>query len=108
MGHWNGRKRGRWFLFGIPLALLALAVGSFVVMALWNALLPEVFGLKTIGYIQAAGLLILGRILFGRFVGRPMRFACGHHGRVGCHKWDLSDMESPTMGGPKESLSGTV
>ena len=53
-------------------AALAAAAFSFVVMSLWNWLMPAIFGLKTINYWQAFGLLILSWIFFGRFRG-------GHH-----------------------------
>jgi len=41
-----------------------LAFFGWVVMALWNALMPEIFGLKAITYWQAWGLLILSTLLF--------------------------------------------
>ena len=50
---------------------LAVAALGFVVMSLWNGLLPPLFGLKTIHFWQALGLLVLSRILFGGFRGRP-------------------------------------
>ena len=40
-----------------------------VVMLLWNWLIPEIFGLKTLTYWQAWGLLALSCILFGRIGG---------------------------------------
>lgn len=50
-------------------AALALAVFSFVVMRLWNWLMPELFGLHVISFWQALGLLVLSKILFGGFRG---------------------------------------
>lgn len=41
-----------------------------VVMVLWNAILPAVTGLKEISFIQAIGILLLSKILFGGFNGR--------------------------------------
>ncbi len=38
-----------------------------VVMLLWNAILPEVIGVKVINYWQALGIFILSKILFGGF-----------------------------------------
>ena len=38
-----------------------------VVMFLWNAILPEVVGAKPLTWLQAIGLLVLSRILFGGF-----------------------------------------
>ena len=51
---------------------LAAMIGFFLlaatfVMLLWNALLPDLFDWKTIGFFQAVGLLFLTRILFGGF-----------------------------------------
>jgi hypothetical protein len=43
---------------------LAVLVG-LVVKALWNALMPGIFGLPEVGYWQAVGLLVLGHLLFG-------------------------------------------
>ena len=51
----------------LPFVVLFVAVFGFVVMGLWNWLMPGIFGLKPIGYWQAWGLIILGRILFGGF-----------------------------------------
>ena len=52
------------------LGALAVAALGFVVMSLWNGLLPPLFGFKTIRFWQALGLLVLSRILFGGFHGR--------------------------------------
>jgi hypothetical protein len=54
-----------------PLAILGMAIfawiGGSVVMLLWNWLAPALFGLRTINFWQALGLLALCRILFGGF-----------------------------------------
>ncbi|MDH6358378.1 hypothetical protein [Parabacteroides sp. PF5-9] len=56
------------FRFLIPVGfLLIVAVFSLITMLLWNWLMPALFGLITINFWQAAGLLILARILFGGF-----------------------------------------
>jgi len=55
------------------MALVGIAVAGGVVMALWNWLIPPVIGWQPIGFIQALGLLILTRLLFGGFRGH-------HHG----------------------------
>lgn len=57
------RYRGLFFLF-VPLLIAAL---GGAVMALWNAILPEVLNAKPLSYWQALGLLLLSRILFGGF-----------------------------------------
>ena len=51
--------------FGLLIFLAVMAAATAVVMLLWNALLPDVLGWGTISYWQAAGLIILGRILLG-------------------------------------------
>jgi hypothetical protein len=52
------------------LVVIALAVLGGTVMLLWNAVMPNVFtGARTIDYVQALGLLLLSRILFGGFRG---------------------------------------
>ncbi len=64
--------RMRWLFKGLAFAVLAcavLAALSFVVMWLWNALVPSLFGGPVVQFWQAAGLLILSRILFGRLHG---------------------------------------
>ncbi len=68
--------RRHWILKGLKFALLAalfVAVFSFVVMSLWNWLVPTLFGWHLITFWQAAGILILSKILFGGFRGRPGR-----------------------------------
>jgi hypothetical protein len=51
--------------------VLAVLVLSFVVMSLWNWLMPSLFGLRLITFWQALGLLVLSKILLGGFRGRP-------------------------------------
>jgi hypothetical protein len=46
--------------------LFALLFG-WVFQMLWNWLMPELFGFKTITYLQAFGIVILAKILFGSF-----------------------------------------
>jgi hypothetical protein len=52
-------------------AAAALVVIGFIVMSLWNWLMPSLFGWSIISFWQALGLLVLCRILFGGFRGRP-------------------------------------
>jgi len=64
--------RKRWFLYGLKFMLIAAVVVAalgFVVMALWNALLPELFGWHAIGFWQALGLLVLSKILLSGWRG---------------------------------------
>lgn len=71
------RGKGYWIKRAIFIPI-AIAAGVFifgsVVMILWNNLLPTLFGISTITFWQAIGLLILSKILFGGFRGGH-----GHH-----------------------------
>lgn len=52
------------------LGVAAVAVLGVLVMALWNAIVPELFtGARSVDYLHALGLLLLCRILFGGFRG---------------------------------------
>lgn len=53
---------------GVLVIVLFFALG-YVVMTLWNWLMPPIFGLHSITYWQAYGLLILSKILFGGLRG---------------------------------------
>ncbi|MEO8412485.1 MAG: hypothetical protein ABI472_02455 [Ginsengibacter sp.] len=47
--------------------IAAVLVFSAIVMGLWNAILPAVLGVKAITFVQALGILLLSKILFGGF-----------------------------------------
>jgi len=53
----------------VPLVLACAAIFGYAVMLLWNWLMPDLFGWRTIGYWQAWGLLVLARLLFGGLWG---------------------------------------
>jgi hypothetical protein len=64
--------RRYWLIRGLRIigfAALAVGLAGYVVMALWNAVLPSVTGLHAITFVQAVGLLVLSRILFGGLRG---------------------------------------
>ena len=61
----KGYKKKLWL---IPIFMISGAVVmGFVIMGLWNWLMPTIFGLGMITFWQALGLLILGRLLLGGF-----------------------------------------
>ncbi len=68
------------------LVVVGIAALGWVVMALWNWLLPNLFGIKEIDYVQAMGVLLLSKILFGGFRGH-----CGGHA-----KWHQHRLENMT------------
>jgi Ca2+/H+ antiporter, TMEM165/GDT1 family len=65
-------KKGFWIkkIIGfMVMGAVAVLVFGFVVMSLWNAILPAVLGVKAITFMQALGIFILAKILFGGFRG---------------------------------------
>src|SRR5260370_42582224 len=65
-----------WVLRGLKFVLFAalfVTVFSFVVMRLWNWLMPALFGWHLINFWQALGILVLSKIIFGGFRGHPGR-----------------------------------
>jgi len=75
----RGKSTGEvvgWVILGaLGIGALAILFG-FVIMWLWNWLMPEIFGLTTLTYWQAVGLFILSKILIG----------CGSSGGGSRHK----------------------
>jgi len=61
----------KFFFKRILFFIAALAVISFIVMLLWNWLMPVIFRLPAISFLQALGLLILSKALFLRHSPRP-------------------------------------
>ncbi len=64
------RIKAMHMLRGIAFVVIYIGVVSLLVMLLWNALIPSLIGWGAVSYWQAAGLLILCRLLFRGF---------GHH-----------------------------
>lgn len=84
-------KHSRWIrgLSCMLMVVALLAVLSWVVMLLWNLLMPSLFALPALSFMQAAGLLVLVRILFGGFRGRGFAWR-----RDMIERWDsMSDAE---------------
>jgi hypothetical protein len=69
---WEERSLGEKIVLGILFGILGIGLVflfGWILMLLWNWLMPDIFGLKRIGYWQAWGLLLLSCILFGRVGG---------------------------------------
>ena len=81
-----------WVILGIiGIGALAILFG-FVIMWLWNWLMPELFGLTTLTYWQAVGLFILSKILIG----------CGSSSSGGKHKNSKNSDKSCKKEGKKD------
>ena len=88
MRNWNRKTRILVMLLVVPpLVLLFAWLGGTVVRLLWNWLLPPLFGLPSITFWQALGLLALSRILFG---GLGMH---GDSGRRYRRRWEAMTPE---------------
>lgn len=73
--------------------IAATILFTFVVMGLWNAILPAVLGVKAVTFAQALGILILSKILFGGFKG-GWRGGRGHEWRQKMKdKWETMTPE---------------
>jgi hypothetical protein len=69
--------------------ILAASLLGWMVMLLWNAVVPAIFvGSRSLDYPHALGLLVLSRILFGGFRGRG-----GWHGRRHWRRWQAMTPE---------------
>jgi Ca2+/H+ antiporter, TMEM165/GDT1 family len=67
-----GEKRGKSFWIKraifIPIGIAAIIfLCGWIVMLLWNCVLPSVIGVGVITFWQALGILVLAKILFGGF-----------------------------------------
>jgi hypothetical protein len=71
-GWWEDRSPAEKVFLVVGLVILAtglLFLFGLVTMALWNLLMPEIFGLKPLTYWQAWGVLALSCIVFGKIGG---------------------------------------
>jgi hypothetical protein len=81
---YGARYLGMALLFALAAALL-----GWMVMLLWNAVIPAVFvGGRSLDYPHALGLLVLSRVLFGGFHGRG-----GWHRGRHWRRWDAMTPE---------------
>jgi Ca2+/H+ antiporter, TMEM165/GDT1 family len=64
----------------IPLIIIVSVFAfSYVIMLLWNDILPEVLGVRAITFWQAIGIFILSKILFGGFhLRQPLHYRHEH------------------------------
>jgi hypothetical protein len=88
--HWI--KKG--LLFAV-IGIAAVFLFGLLVMSLWNALLPDLLGVKAITFMQALGVLLLSKILFGGFGGG------GHRGGRG-YEWKQKMKEKWNTMTPEE------
>ncbi|MEC3964144.1 hypothetical protein [Flagellimonas halotolerans] len=49
----------------VILGVLIFLLANYVLMRLWNWLMPDLFGVGTVTYWQALGIFVLAKLLFG-------------------------------------------
>lgn len=76
----GGLVFGAFFFFGL----------GWVVMSVWNAVIPAISSLPALTFWQAVGIFVLCRLLVGRFGGGGRR---RHHGHGQSHSHRLDDYE---------------
>lgn len=57
-------------MVGLAFAIVFALVFAFLVKFIWNSIMPAIFGLTTITFWQAFGIVVLAKLIFGGF---------GHH-----------------------------
>ena len=81
--------RRKKLFFIIPAAIIGIALfiflGGWLVMSLWNWLLPPLFGWRLLTFWQAVAMLALCRILFGGVSGRG--WSRSYSGRRVSERW---------------------
>ncbi len=92
-----------WVLLGIIGITALIILFGFVIMWLWNWLMPDLFGLSTITFWQAMGICLLSKILFGGIGGgkggssnkssykKGSKEECGEIGKHEISKWKFYD-----------------
>ena len=72
---------------GVAVAALSALIIGWIVMILWNWLVPDIFSLKPIGYWQGFGLVLLARLLVGNIQhgGKKGRRSHNANGATPCH-----------------------
>lgn len=80
------KKGVKIFVFALFMIGVFFLIG-YVLMLLWNWLMPDLFGLSTLTYWQAFGILILAKIIFGFGGGNgPGKRSKTHRKRFKNHK----------------------
>lgn len=82
MKHWWLLSKVRFFAIAV---VIPFAIG-YVIMGLWNALIPDLFKGPVITYLQAVGLLLLSHFLFHGWGG--WRYSNGWRHRHWKHRME--------------------
>lgn len=61
----SNKSKGKMFFMFIFLAPLLIALYTYIVMSLWNWLMPDISSATSITFWQAFALILLVKLLFG-------------------------------------------
>jgi hypothetical protein len=88
---------------GVAIAVLFSLAFGWLVMLLWNWLMPSIFSLKAITYWQAFGLMVLAKLIFSAMHhgGHPMSSHQEH--RRGPLPWGLAGRDERAPGGDRRN-----
>ena len=91
-------------LFMVLFGAAAIFLFIYAVMALWNWLIPDLFNGPEISYWQAAGILLLSKLLFGHksWGGKCCKSRCGHKKHHGWGSTHWKDRMEKKMEGLSE------
>jgi hypothetical protein len=105
--HEHFRNHHRWCLprilclviGGVAVAVLFALAFGWLVMLLWNWLMPSIFSLKPISYWQGFGLTVLAKLVFGGVHGNHRHFKdhlrTPYHGGPSPWRWVARDERAP-------------
>ena len=106
--------RRNWIRRAVKIALigvLAVTLFTFVVMNLWNWLVPAIFGWQSVNFWQALGLLLLSRILFGGFYDSSLQYTgaetvqvAGKIEQVDFQRWSATLRDSGARAKARDTL----
>lgn len=63
--NWKTLLKIKKVLIVVSIFAVLIAAAAVGIELIWNWLMPELFGLPTISYLQALGLRIIASLLFG-------------------------------------------
>lgn len=60
----DGDQLAMSIFLAVALIVVGMPIRAFLVKLLWNAIMPDIFGLTTLTYWQAFGVSLLSQVLF--------------------------------------------
>ena len=97
--HWGLPRILCLVIGGVAVAVLFALAFGWLVMLLWNWLMPSLFSFKPITYWQGFGLIVLAKLVFGGVHGNHQHFKdhlhAPYHGGPSPWRWGARDEHAP-------------